>query len=165
MLLIHLKYKLKTKTMSKTKDAFIRMREQEQFEQDNWHYKVVDDFESKNKDNFIPVNIYPGLHNNNNYFIFKYLILRCINDEEYETTINVCNSDGDFDTDENNVVENVNIEVCCSSLDSIISRIYSFSVSEIVKVCKENGMRFPNEPTLYDIRDCSKEILELLLSR
>ena len=132
--------------MSKTKDAFIRMREQEQFEEDNRHYKVVNEKASDDE-------------------IFNSLIIKYINDEEYETTINVCNSDGDFDTDENNVVENVNIEVCCSSLDSIISRIYSFSVSEIVKVCKENGMRFPNEPTLYDIRDCSKEIVELLLSR
>lgn len=144
--------------MSKTKDVFIRMREQELYDKQPSTYDEVMQIEgwdmSGKKHNVYDTDI-----------MFKELICMCINDAEYETTINVCNSDGDFDTDENNVVENVNIEVCCSSLDSIISRIYSFSVSEIVKVCKENGMRFPNEPTLYDIRDCSKEIVELLLSR
>lgn len=137
--------------MSKTKDAFIRMREQELHEQELF---------LKHEQELSENNIVKSTDS-----VFKDLILKCINDETFEVTINVSNADGDFDTDENNVVENVNIEVCCSGDISIISRIYFFSVSDIVKVCKENGMRFPNEPTLYDIRDCAKEIIELMLSK
>lgn len=139
--------------MSKTKDAFIRMQQQELYEQE-----LFLKYEQELSEN----NIVKSTDS-----IFKDLILKCINDDEYETTITVSNADGDFDTDETNVLENVNIYIECSGIvhEYSVTKFYFFSVSEIVKVCKENCMRFPNEPTLYDIRDCAKEIIELMLSK
>ena len=136
--------------MSKTKDAFIRMREQELINKDIYSEKM----------NIVPVQ-------KTIFNMVDDLILKCIKDKEVEITIKVSPNEGNFDTDETNVLENVNIYIECSGIiyEYSVAKFYFFSVSDIVKVCKENCMRFPNEPTLYDIRDCAKEIIELMLSK
>lgn len=158
MLFIILNYKLKTKTMSKTKDAFIRMREQELYEQE-----IFDIYNQTGITFFSELN-----RGDNTDSIFKDLILKCINDETFEVTINVSNADGDFDTDDNHVLCNVLIDIECSNLTDtgiMLVHKYIYSVKDIVILCKQNDIQIPNEPNLADIRYVDYDIVKLLLSR
>lgn len=158
MLFIILNYKLKTKTMSKTKDAFIRMREQELYEQE-----IFDIYNQTGITFFSELN-----RSDNTDSIFKDLILKCINDETFEVTINVSNADGDFDTDDNHVLCNVLIDIECSNLTDtgiMLVHKYIYSVKDIVILCKQNDIQIPNEPNLADIRYVDYDIVKLLLSR
>lgn len=140
--------------MSKTKDAFIRMREQEMYEQDIY---------VKREQELCENNIVKSTDS-----IFKDLILKCINDETFEVTINVSNADGDFDTDDNHVLCNVLIDIECSNLTDtgiMLVHKYIYSVQDIVILCKQNDIQIPNEPNLADIRYVDYDIVKLLLSR